>query len=114
MRSAYTTHAARFTGSRELLSEGVHILFWWTAALAAAALIARAVPDSPGWEQSNPLKQCAAALVTLEMAAECTQFNAVNNSCVFTMADLQAVREAGAAKQTYCPVLEAGEESAND
>ena len=43
MRFAYTTHAARFTGSRELLSEGVHILFWWTAALAAAALIARAV-----------------------------------------------------------------------
>lgn len=74
-------------------------VLWWYA------------PKSP--PEASPVKRCAAALVTLEMAAECTQFNAVNDSCAFTMADLQAVREAGAEKQNYCPVLREGEEGAN-
>lgn len=69
----------------------------WT--LCAALMMAGCASD-----HHTELKQCAAALVTMSLAAECTALNAVNNSCTFTLSDLRALREAGADKQNYCPI----------
>ena len=71
------------------------------AILGAIALI---LLSSCARHDTSELKQCAAAIVTLSLAAECTALNSVNNSCAFTLGDLREVREAGAAKQNYCPV----------
>ncbi len=59
----------------------------------------------------NPLKLCAAALVVLGEAAECTMLTP--NICIFTEGDMERVHQAGADKQVYCPRLEPGQEEAN-
>lgn len=72
--------------------------------VGTVAVALRSAARSDTTEAKSPLKLCAQALVTLSLAAECTALNSVNNSCAFTLGDLREVREAGAAKQNYCPV----------
>jgi hypothetical protein len=61
-----------------------------------------------GPEQQDT-KRCAEALVTVGIGAEC----ASTVGCVFTMTDLERLRDAQANKQNYCPQLGPGQEAAN-
>jgi len=72
---------------------------------ASLVWLALFTPTAP-----NNTKLCAEALVTVSIGAEC----ASTAGCVFTMTDLERLRDAQANKQNYCPVLKPGEAAANN
>lgn len=95
-----------------------NLLLWYLPPILTFILVVcllRSIRPVVENTDAKNLKICAQALVVIKTINECTALsNLTPPQCSFTMADILVKNTALADKQVYCPVLQPGEEGANN